>query len=86
MPSALSCLIEVADLRGLLRPKRRGRLVHDEDAGIEMDRAGDGDRLALAARKRFHRLLEAAEIGVEAAHHLARLRFHRGVVERAPAR
>ena len=85
MPSALSCLIEFADLRGLGRPERRRRLVHDQDARVEMDRAGDRDRLALAARERDHRLLEAAEIGVEPPHHLARLGFHRRVVERAPA-
>ena len=85
MPSALSCLIELADLRRLGRPQRRGRLVHDQDLGVEMDRAGDGDRLALAAGERDHRLLEAAEIGIEPPHHLARLRLHRGVVERSPA-
>ena len=67
------------------RPERGGRLVHDQDAGVEMDRAGDGDRLALAAGERGHRLLEAAEVGIEPPHHLARLRLHRGVVERAPA-
>ena len=82
----LELLDKLADLRGLGRPQRRGRLVQDEDAGVEMDRPRDRDRLALAAGERGHRLLEAAEIGVEPPHHLARLRFHRGVVERSPAR
>ena len=40
---------ELANLRRLGRPKRRGRLVRDKDAGVEMDRARDGDRLPLAA-------------------------------------
>ena len=81
----LELLDELADLRRLGRPERRGRLVHDQDAGVEMDRARDRDRLALAAGERGHRLLEAAEVGIEPPHHLARLRLHRGVVERAPA-
>ena len=86
MPSALSCLIELADLRRLLRPERRRRLVHDQDARVEQDRARDRDRLALAAGQRLDRLLEAAEVRVEAAHHLARLGLHGDVVERPPAR
>ncbi len=85
MPSRLELLDEFADLRRLGGAERRRRLVHDQNAGVEMDRAGDRDRLALAARERDHRLLEAAEIGIEPPHHLARLRLHRGVVERAPA-
>ena len=40
---------EVADLRGLGRSERRGRFVHDQDPGVEVDRAGDGHGLALAA-------------------------------------
>ena len=41
-----------ADLAGLLRSERRRRLVHDQDPGVEVDGAGDGHRLALAAGKR----------------------------------
>ena len=81
----LELLDELADLRRLGGAERGRRLVHDEDASVEMDRPGDCDRLALAARERGHRLLEAAEVGIEPPHDLARLRFHRGVVERAPA-
>ena len=43
MPSAFSWLDEVADLGGLGRPERRGRLVHDQDPGVEMDRPCDGN-------------------------------------------
>ena len=85
MPSALSCLMSSPTCAVSCRAERRGRLVHDEDARVEMDRARDRDRLALAARERVHRLLEAAEIGIEPPHHLARLRLHRGIVERSPA-
>ena len=85
MPSALSCLMSSPTCAVSCGPERRGRLVHDQDAGVEVDGARDGDRLALAAGERLHRLLEAAEVGVEAAHHLAALGLHRDVVERAPA-
>src|SRR3546814_7096909 len=50
---------------GLLRPERRGRLVHDEDFGVEQDGAGDGDRLALTAREVLHRVLDVLEVRVE---------------------
>ena len=86
MPSAFSCLMRSPTCSRLLRPERRRRLVHDEDAGVEMDRARDRHRLPLAARQRLHRVLEAAEIRIEPPHHLPRLRLHRDVVERAPAR
>src|SRR5918995_1048635 len=37
---------------GLLDPERRRRLVEDQQLGAEVHRAGDRDRLALAARQR----------------------------------
>ena len=46
---ALELEDEFTDLRCLRRAERRGRLVHDEDLGVEVDGAGDGDRLALPA-------------------------------------
>ena len=46
---------EVAHLGRLRRPERGGRLVHDQDPGVEVDGPPDGDRLALAARQRHHR-------------------------------
>ena len=52
---------EVADLGGLGRPERRGRLVHDQDPGVEVDGPRDRDRLALAARQRLDRHLEVPE-------------------------
>src|ERR1700722_15733807 len=51
-----------AYLCGLRRPQRRRWLIHDEHLGVEMYRPRDGDRLALAAGERDHRLLEAAEV------------------------
>ena len=61
-----------------------GRLVHDQDAGVEEDRSCDRHRLALAAGECLHRLLETLEVRVEAAHHFAGLGLHRHVVERTP--
>src|SRR4029079_2959937 len=40
---------EVADLRGLGRPERGSRLVHDQDLRVEVDGTGDGHGLALPA-------------------------------------
>src|SRR4029079_18221255 len=67
-------LDEVAHLRRLRRTERRRRLVHDEDVGVEVECPGDGDRLALTARQRFHRVLEALEVRIEPPHYLARRR------------
>src|SRR3546814_11201405 len=71
---------------GLLRPERRGRLVHDEDFGVEQDGAGDGDRLALTAREVLHRVLDVLEVRVEAMQHRARLVLHGIVVEQLARR
>ncbi|ENN88049.1 hypothetical protein RHSP_51373 [Rhizobium freirei PRF 81] len=81
----LQLLDQLADLRRFLRAERRRRLVHDKDAGVEEDGAGDCHRLALATGERLYRLLEALEVGVEAPHHFPGLGFHRDIVERAPA-
>ena len=85
MPFLLELDDEIGDLLGLLRAQRGRRLVHDQHAGVEVDRPRDGDGLALAARERAHRLLELGEVRIEARHHLARLDLHGDVVERAPA-
>ena len=86
MPSSLSWADELADLGRLGRPEGRRRLVHDQDPGVEVDRPGDGHRLALATRQRLDRGLEVPEPRVEAAHDLAGRGLHRGVVERPEAR
>ena len=49
IPSVFSCLTRFPHLRRLGRPERRGRLVHDQDPGVEMDGPGNGHGLALAA-------------------------------------
>ena len=82
----LKLLDKLAHLGGFLRSQRRRRLIHDQDAGIEVDSAGDGDRLPLTAGELAHRFLEAAEIRIEPVHHLARRRFHCHIVERAERR
>ena len=46
---------QVADLRRLGRAERGRRLVHDQDAGVEVDRARDGHGLALPAGQGLHR-------------------------------
>ena len=48
-----------ADLARLLRAERRRGLVHDQHAGVEVDRPRDRDRLALAARERAHQRVAA---------------------------
>ena len=52
MPSDFSCLMSSPTCAVSCGPERRRRLVHDQDPGVEMDRARDGDRLALAAGQR----------------------------------
>ena len=79
----LELLDQFADLRGFLRPERRRRFVHDQDAGVEMDGARNRHRLALAAGQLRHRLLEAAEVGIEPVHHLAAFGLHGDVIQRA---
>src|SRR5450631_4844549 len=76
---------EIADLPGLGGAKRRRRFVHDQDARIEMDGAGDRNGLTLASGKGADWFLEAAEMRVEPGHDPAGLAFHRGVVQRTPA-
>ena len=44
---------QVADLGRLGRAERSGRLVHDQDPGVEVDGPRDGHRLALAAGERL---------------------------------
>ncbi len=83
---ALQLTDEVAHLRGLRRTQRRRRLVHDEDAGVEVDGPGDGDRLALPSRERHDRGREVGEVGVQAVHDLAGRVLHGPVVQGPPAR
>ena len=45
----LELLDKLANLGGFLGAEGCRRLVHDQDAGVEVDGAGDGHRLALAA-------------------------------------
>ena len=57
--AGLARLVDVLeDDARLLDAERRGRLVEDQDLRPEIDRAGDGDALALAARQRPERLVD----------------------------
>ena len=50
-PAPLGLVHDAQHMRGLLDAKCCGRLVEDEDAGAEIHRARDGERLALPARE-----------------------------------
>ena len=54
---------EVPDLGRLGRAERGGRLVHDEDPGVEVDGPGDRHRLALAAGERLTGVLKLLKFG-----------------------
>ena len=71
--AALGRLHDVAkhDAR-LLDAERRRRLVEDQHAGAEVDRARDRDRLPLAARQRADRLVGVADVDAHLRHLLAR--------------
>ena len=62
---ALKLLDQLANLRRFLWPKCGRGLVHDQNACVEEDRPGDGHGLALTARERLDRVLEALESWIE---------------------
>jgi hypothetical protein len=71
MPALLG-LHDVAEHHaGLLDAERRGGLVEDQHLGAEVDRAGDGHRLALAAGQRSDRLVGVADVDAHLRHLLA---------------
>ena len=51
------------DVARLLDAERRRGLVEDQHAGAEMDRAGDGERLALAAREAADQAVAVVDAG-----------------------
>ena len=73
------------ELEHLLRlgdAERRSRLVEDHEAGVPHHRAGDGDRLPLAAGERRDRLADRADRGHrEGLHRLGRLGLHHRLLE-----
>ena len=77
---------EPADLPGLVNAERRGGLVHDQDAGVEVDGPGDRDRLALPAGQPADRLVQSGEPRIDPVQHIARLPVHATVVHGAPGR
>ena len=59
----LELLDEIANLGGLLRTEGRRGFVHDQDAGIEQNGAGDSDRLALPTREGSDQLADRSHGG-----------------------
>ena len=74
-------LDQVQDLGGLRDAERGGRLVEHDDLGVEQQRAGDGDGLALAARERGDRLAHARDAGGELGEQRPGADLHRHLVE-----
>ena len=50
---------QILDLRGRDRIERGARLVHEDDLGLDGDRAGDAQALLLAAGERQRAVVEA---------------------------
>ena len=58
------------------------RLVHDHQLGVPVDRARDGDSLALTPRKRLYRCFQRGNFDIERTECLFRLFQHESVVQR----
>jgi hypothetical protein len=82
MPCFFSSFDQFGDHLGFLNAERRGRFVHDQDLGVEIDRAADRHRLPLPAGQPGDGRMEAPEVRVEPAHDLAGLGFHLGIVDK----
>ena len=67
MPCFFSSPDQLSNHLGLLGTEGGGWLIHDQDLGVEIDRPGDGDGLALTTGKRFPPAgpLNFLEVGVE---------------------
>ena len=81
----LELLDQVTHHRGFFRPQRGGRLIHDQDAGVEINRPRNRHHLALSPGEAAHRNADVGEVFVQALEHLAGVRVHAVVVQRAPA-
>ena len=77
---------QVEDLPRLGHAQRGGRLVHDDDPASPGRRPGDGQRLALAAGERLHRLPHRAQRDAQVAQIAVRRLPHRLVVDHAQQR
>ena len=81
-PLVREALDELEHLLGLRDAERGGRLVEDHEPGVPHHRAGDGDRLALAAGEGRDRLADRADRRHrEALHRLGRLRLHHRLLQ-----
>ena len=58
-----------------------GRLVEDDDARVEGDGAGDGDRLLAASRKALDALVDRVDVDLEALQDVIRLVIHLAAVD-----
>ena len=80
-PLALTRSMSVEDRLDLGHGERRGRLVHDQNLGIEGGGAGDRDGLALAAGELLDLGSQPRDADLERVEHLARLGEHASAVE-----
>ena len=89
LPAFLMPLDEIERLRGFAQREPHGRLVEDDQLGVEIERAGDRHALLFAARHGGDDVV-GMHCGRSEAHMLAhqpgRLRAHSLDVEQAPAR
>ena len=77
LPSARSCAIRSSTLRALAQAQRGRRFVEDHHVAGKDRGAGDGDRLALAARHQRDRRVEVRQHHLEPVDHRGRLAVHR---------
>ncbi len=76
---------EVLHLAALGNAQRGGRLVHDHEARIPVERAGDRHRLALPAGQPLDGAIGIADVDLEAREIAGRRVAHRALVEDAHA-
>ena len=84
-PAAAQAADQLQHLPRLGHGQRRGRLVHDDEPGLELERPGDRHGLALAARERAHLGLDVRDVGVEIAQELLHLLAHRAAAQEGDA-
>ena len=76
---------QVEDQGALLGPHGRQRLVQQQDPGVAVDRAGDRDRLALAARELGHLVVDRGDVHPHVLQVLPGHPAHAAVAEQRPA-
>jgi hypothetical protein len=72
---------EIEHLAGLGHGECCGRLVHDDETRIEVERASDRDSLALAAGKAADRRIGVGDMGVQLLQQRGDARLHLGAAQ-----